>query len=76
MLNVECHPFTEVSKITKTVRKIGRDYRVFLQLPLWELRCVGETTVFRDSLTKRRGEPEGSSDCLPSPYLFRTNFLI
>lgn len=28
---------------------------VFLQLPPWVLKCVGETTVFRDSLTKRRG---------------------
>lgn len=53
MLNVERHPFTDVSKITETVRKMARDYRVFLQLPLWELRCVAETTVFRDSLTKR-----------------------
>lgn len=59
MLNVECHPFTEVSKITETVRKIEGDYCVFLQLPLWELRCVGETTVFRDSLTKRSGGTRG-----------------
>lgn len=59
LLNVECHPFTEVSKITKTVRKIERDYSVFLQLPLWVLRCVGETTVFRDRLTKRSGGTRG-----------------
>lgn len=64
MLNDECHPFTEVSKITETVRKIERDYRVFLQLPLWELRCVGETTVFRDSLTKRSGGTRGKQRLL------------
>ena len=55
LLNVECNPFTAVSQITKTVRKIERDFSVFLQLPLSVLRCVGETTVFRDSLTKRSG---------------------
>lgn len=60
LLNVECHPFTKVSEITQTVRKTGRDYSVFLQLPLWVLRCVGETTVFRDSLTKTSGGARGA----------------
>ena len=29
LLNVERHPFTEASKITKTVRKSERDYSGF-----------------------------------------------
>lgn len=59
LLNVECDSFTEVSKITKTVRKTEREYIGFLQLPLWVLRCVGETTVLRDSLTKKSGGTQG-----------------
>lgn len=58
-MNVESRSFTEVSKITKTVRKIAREYIVFLQLPLWVLRCVGEATVLGDSLTKKSGGTQG-----------------
>lgn len=71
LLNVKCHLFTEVSKTTKTVRKIKRDYSVFLLLPLWVLRCAGKTTVFHDSLTKRS---VGSSDCSPSSTFLKHIF--
>lgn len=54
-------------KLPKLWERVREIIVVFLQLPPWVLRCVGETTVFRDSLTKRRGGPEGSGDCSPSP---------